>query len=63
MIVSEKLYTVTEALKLLQYSYSTFHRAVQAGQIACVYTPGGWRRVPESEIVKQLRQLRVEVKE
>jgi len=51
----EKLYTVREACRILQISHSTLLRADRNGTIRCVRTPGGRRRVPESEIRRLLQ--------
>lgn len=55
MDMNEKLYTMTEACKILHISPSTLRRADKAGTIRCVRTPGGGRRrIPESEIRRLL---------
>lgn len=46
----DKIYTLTEACQALGISPQTIRRAVARGQIKCIYTPGGWRRFPKSEI-------------
>jgi putative resolvase len=46
----EKLYSLREACGFLGVSQSTIRRWEKAGKIRCVRTPGGQRRVPESEI-------------
>jgi putative resolvase len=46
----EKLYSLQEACEFLGVSPSTIRRWEKAGKIRCVKTPGGHRRVPESEI-------------
>jgi putative resolvase len=46
----EKLYSLQETCEFLGVSPSTIRRWEKAGKIRCVKTPGGHRRVPESEI-------------
>ena len=55
----EKLYRLGEAAKILGVSVSTLRRWDMEGRIRLVRTPGGQRRVPESEI-KRLLHLREE---
>ncbi|RDD53415.1 MAG: IS607 family transposase [Candidatus Korarchaeota archaeon NZ13-K] len=46
----ERHYTMREAAKILGVSVRTIQRWDKAGKIGCVRTPGGKRRVPDSEI-------------
>ncbi|MHA1594362.1 MAG: IS607 family transposase [Candidatus Baldrarchaeia archaeon] len=46
----ERLYTLKEASKLLGVHVKTIQKWDREGKIRCVRTPGGRRRVPESEI-------------
>jgi len=46
----ERHYTMREAAKILGVSVRTIQRWDKAGKIRCIRTPGGRRRVPESEI-------------
>jgi len=55
----DKLYRLGEAAKILGVSVSTLRRWDREGRIRFVRTPGGQRRVPESEI-KRLLNLREE---
>lgn len=48
--MTERLYTLKEACEFLGVSPQTIRRWEKAGKIKCVRTPGGQRRVPESEI-------------
>lgn len=50
----EKLYPMHEAIKILGVSLRTLQRWDNAGKIRIVRTPGGRRRVPESEMKKLL---------
>jgi len=50
----EKLYPMHEAEKILGVSLRTLQRWDKAGKIKVVRTPGGRRRVPESEIKRLL---------
>jgi len=50
----EKLYPMHEAEKILGVSLKTLQRWDKAGKIKVVRTPGGRRRVPESEIKRLL---------
>jgi putative resolvase len=49
-LMTERLYTLKEACEFLGVSPSTIRRWEKAGKLKCVRTPGGQRRVPESEI-------------
>jgi putative resolvase len=46
----EKLYAPCEAAKMLGVTTKTLKLWEKAGKIRCVRTPGGHRRIPESEI-------------
>jgi putative resolvase len=48
----EKLYSLQEACEFLGVSPSTIRRWEREGKIRCVRTPGGQRRVPESEVAR-----------
>ena len=50
MDMNEKLYTMKEAARILQISLPTIRRAEAAGKLRVIRTPGGRRRIPESEI-------------
>ena len=50
----EKLYPMHEAMRILGVSLKTLQRWDKAGKIKIVRTPGGRRRVPESEIRRLL---------
>jgi excisionase family DNA binding protein len=50
----EKLYPMHEAIKILGVSLKTLQHWDKAGKIKTVRTPGGRRRVPESEIKRLL---------
>ena len=54
--MKEKILGMKEAANLLGVSVRTLQRRHQAGELRCVLTPGGRRRVPESEILK-LQQI------
>ncbi|MGC8937206.1 MAG: IS607 family transposase, partial [Candidatus Methanomethylicaceae archaeon] len=54
MLVSEKLYTIKEAKKLLGVTTWTIQKWDREGKIKCVRTIGGRRRIPESEIKRIL---------
>lgn len=57
--MSEKLYTIKEAKKLLGVTTWTIQQWDRQGKIRCVRTLGGRRRIPESEI-KRILGLREE---
>ncbi|MEM3833031.1 MAG: IS607 family transposase [Thermoprotei archaeon] len=59
MLMSEKLYTIKEAKKLLGVTTWTIQQWDRQGKIRCVRTLGGRRRIPESEI-KRILGLREE---
>jgi len=48
----QKLFTIKEAKKILGVCTKTIQRWDRAGKIRCVRTPGGRRRIPESEILR-----------
>ena len=52
--MSEKLYTIKEAKKLLGVTTWTIQKWDREGKIKCVRTIGGRRRIPESEIKRIL---------
>ena len=53
---TEKLYTPSEAARILGISISTLRRWEREGKIRTVRTAGGHRRIPESEIRRILGQ-------
>jgi putative resolvase len=53
--MSERLYALKEAKKLLGVTTRTIQRLDKDGKIRVVRTVGGRRRVPESEIKRILR--------
>lgn len=57
--MTERLYTIKEAKKLLGVTTWTIQQWDREGKIKCVRTVGGRRRIPESEI-KRLLGLREE---
>lgn len=42
--------TMTEAAERMKISYMTLYRAVESGKVKAIKTPGGRRRIPESEV-------------
>ena len=48
--MNEKLLTMTEAASRMGISTVTLYRAVEKGRVKAVRTPGGVRRIPESEV-------------
>jgi len=52
--MTERLYTIKEAKKLLGVTTWTIQQWDRQGKIRCVRTIGGRRRVPESEIKRML---------
>ncbi len=48
----ERLYTLKEAKRLLGVQTKTIKRLDRQGKMRLVRTPGGRRRVPESEILR-----------
>jgi len=59
MAVKEKLYTVKQASEILGVHPKTIQKWDREGKIKVIRTPGGRRRIPESEI-KRLLGLRLE---
>lgn len=55
--MSENLYAPCKAAKMLGVTTKTLKLWEKAGKIRCVRTPGGHRRIPESEI-RRLQGLR-----
>ncbi|AGT34159.1 DNA invertase [Thermococcus litoralis DSM 5473] len=54
MVVKEKLYTVKKASEILGVHPKTIQKWDREGKIRTVRTPGGRRRIPESEIKRLL---------
>jgi len=54
MVVKEKLYTVKQASEILGVHPKTIQKWDREGKIRVVRTPGGRRRIPESEIKRLL---------
>jgi len=54
MVVKEKLYTVKQASEILGVHPKTIQKWDKEGKIKTVRTPGGRRRIPESEIKRLL---------
>jgi len=54
VLMSERLYTIKEAKKLLGVTTWTIQQWDRQGKIKCVRTVGGRRRIPESEIKRIL---------
>jgi len=51
MVTMEQTYlTMTEAAERMKISYMTLYRAVESGKVKAIKTPGGRRRIPESEV-------------
>lgn len=50
--MEEKTVGMKEAAKLLGCSVRTLQRRHRAGGLKCVFTPGGRRRIPESEVIR-----------
>jgi len=48
--MNEKLLTMTEAARRMGISTVTLYRAVEKGKVKAIKTPGGVRRIPESEV-------------
>lgn len=48
--MEQKYLTMTEAAKRMKIGYVTLYRAVNAGKVQAIKTPGGRRRIPESEV-------------
>ena len=53
-MVKEKLYTVKQASEILGVHPKTIQKWDREGKIKVVRTPGGRRRIPESEIKRLL---------
>jgi putative resolvase len=51
---------MTEAAKALGISIQTIRRADAAGTMRVVRTPGGWRRIPQSEVDRLLGKTQPE---
>ena len=43
---------MTDASRYLGWSQQTIRRAEQAGKLKCYRTPGGWRRIEGSELLR-----------
>lgn len=54
MVVKEKLYTVKKASEILGVHPKTIQKWDREGKIKTIRTPGGRRRIPESEIKRLL---------
>jgi putative resolvase len=54
----ERLLTIKEARRLLGVSTKTIQRWDKAGLIRCVRTPGGRRRIPLSEVLRIMGEMR-----
>lgn len=54
MVVKEKLYTVKQASEILGVHPKTIQKWDKEGKIKIIRTPGGRRRIPESEIKRLL---------
>ncbi len=54
MVVKEKLYTVKQASEILGVHPKTIQKWDKEGKIKVIRTPGGRRRIPESEIKRLL---------
>jgi len=48
--MQETYLTMTEAAERMKISYVTLYRAVESGRVRAIKTPGGRRRIPESEV-------------
>ena len=57
MVVKEKLYTLKQASEILGAHPKTIQRWDREGRIRVVRTPGGRRRIPESEIKRILGEI------
>ncbi len=58
--MQEKILSLKEAAKLLGCSVRTLQRRHQAGDLRCVFTPGGRRRIPETEILRLKKEMGLE---
>ena len=43
-------YTISAFAEIVGVSRQTVHRWINLGQIQVIEIPGGWRRIPESEV-------------
>ena len=50
--MDENLLTMTEAARRMGISTVTLYRAVEKGKVKAIKTPGGVRRIPESEVTR-----------
>jgi excisionase family DNA binding protein len=50
--MEETYLTMTEAAARMAISYVTLYRAVESGKVLAIKTPGGRRRIPESEVAR-----------
>ncbi len=50
--MEETYLTMNEAAKRMKIGYVTLYRAVESGKVLAIKTPGGRRRIPESEVVR-----------
>ncbi len=50
--MQETYLTMTEAAERMKISYVTLYRAVESGKVQAIKTPGGRRRIPESEVAR-----------
>jgi excisionase family DNA binding protein len=50
--MEETYLTMTEAAERMKVSYVTLYRAVESGKVRAIKTPGGRRRIPESEVAR-----------
>lgn len=48
--MEETYLTMNEAAKRMKIGYVTLYRAVESGKVKAIKTPGGRRRIPESEV-------------
>jgi excisionase family DNA binding protein len=58
--MDEKILSMKEAAKILGCSVRTLQRQHLSGSLRCVLTPGGRRRVPESEILRLRKEMGLE---
>ena len=45
-------YTVSDFADIVGVSRATVHRWINNGSVDVVDIPGGWRRIPESQVMK-----------
>ena len=50
--MEETYLTMTDAATRMKIGYVTLYRAVESGKVRAIKTPGGRRRIPESEVVR-----------